>query len=400
MNKNLLQILNSAYLDFELECVLNKNVKSEFFQISKKRGLDVITIGQLPCMEAKSRLVDALNFIKQNGKTTDRCKMKVGVSFGDNLEFKLDQLNKRRFILIFPEEEAYRLFPKRRNRIGSKSITQAAQTSHTITTLTDLYSYLSDVSSDIYGLDFSDLVNNRIYYGYIGGEGYEKKWDEISYLINKWVDNLYYILCNPEFLPQEVNLLKQLNDRHTEFIKTFDSYQSFKTAYKNVEILVDLNPLDGLENLYWSTITPKLMNLISNAALFTKHHITINYDTDNSEMQVKDAKFENVVELKELTLVDCELEGTVQNCDLYDCKVRNSNLLYSTITGDCKIKDSDVVGTYCGADSEFENCYITASSILCGKFKHCYLNEDTKEVKGSKFIHCDNNSTKDSSTNF
>jgi hypothetical protein len=69
-------------------------------------------------------------------------------------------------------------------------------------------------------------------------------------------------------------------------------------------------------------------------------------------------------------LVECNIAGTVVNCDIVNCIATASDITNSKIFGNSKLFDCKVKDTYVGKHVELEKSYVFGKrGIFNGKFK-------------------------------
>lgn len=93
--------------------------------MSGGKGLIELVTGAMPYRNARIVIQKMLNWIKENGYTTDRASIHLNMSFNtDYLKDKsmISKMNILKFILEFDEKRVYKYFPNRENSTYAKSI--------------------------------------------------------------------------------------------------------------------------------------------------------------------------------------------------------------------------------------------------------------------------------------
>ena len=150
MDKNKFQILSSAKLSFKAEFSKKGGQVYHFGTENTKYGITTVLTDFLPYPSAKLRLSDLLTHIKKFGTTDGTCSLVISIQLDD---MNICNINKCKFILSFDEEMSYRAFPKRRNKVGAKSIKSFV----TMSGINDIYDEISRFSGEGYGVDFSKI---------------------------------------------------------------------------------------------------------------------------------------------------------------------------------------------------------------------------------------------------
>ena len=100
----------------------------------------------------------------------------------------------------------------------------------------------------------------------------------------------------------------------------------------------------------------------------------INYDTEVSRMQVKDASFKDSFLIKDVDLINCNISGILEDCNLWSCKIENSHLENCELIVSNKVFDSKITKTEMGVNTVVDNCYIeNASRTINGTVKNCII---------------------------
>lgn len=384
-------ILNAAQVGFEfefysnyeieetkkkLESLLNRKIKVENkahsdFQptpeefkmepdMSGGKGLIELVTAAVPYRNARMILTKMLDWISKNGYTSERSSIHLNLSFQkEHLEDKnvVSKMNTLKFILEFNEEQVYKLFPNRKDSIYAKSIKWVMPKNESFYFNQQTISHNNFIfpNTKYYGVNFDKKVKNYLEFRYIGGKDYEKRHEDIVYLLDRFLTQFWKSCLESEFTEENKIELKKILNKNSPYREVLSDYRNLNKHFPKVELMVDLQQSDQLIRLQWDRIKNKVINLLSLAGL--KSGI-INYDSDTGTVQIKDGKFPVCYELKDVELIDCEINGNVFTSNLYNCKVTRStletcNLYQSTEVSDSKIKSCFVHGS-CSAT----NCYI------------------------------------------
>lgn len=331
-----------------------------------------------------------LGWIGNNAKTDGRCRLRVYIGFNDGME-QLYKLNICKFVLGFNEEKFYSAFPKMRNAVGAKSIKNVWPPSldEGEPNIISMYNNYSNSYPFQYGVGFNGLKDGVIEIGYFGGKGYEEKQMEIVSLVSMFAVYTYTTLAEPEYTIDDLQKIRELNDKCREVVERFSSYENFKKFYKNISITVDLREMDGQEEIYWSKLRGKIYRMASEFFSFLDvRKVELNYDTDESVFQIRGAKTSGDANLDGVDVVESELGGTYGMCTFLTCEIDSSVLKYCRVMGESNVKDSVVSNSYISKDSVCENCTITDDSTICGTVVSCKIEDGVKYTEDAVFKHC------------
>lgn len=344
------------------------NFKIEPDMSGGSKLIELIT-GSLPYQDARIILIKILNFIKDNGYTTDRCGLHINISFDEKKYGKqfLSHLNILKFILEFDENFVYLKFPKREDIVYAKSIKFIIPKNR--------YNFLDlrniDVNDFIipnekyYGVNFKKLINNYLEFRYLGGKDYEKKVEDILELLDFFILQLYKVAKNPQLTYENRQKLNQILKNNEHLIKAYISFDEFRKYYPNISFLVDLDSDYKRIKTYWGVIRDKLFNLLNECYLIDG---IINYDSDINKLQIKNANLKNNFKIEGVDLIDCDIKGILINCDVFRCNCKSAEIYKSNIFNYTYIKDSKLENCYINSTAILENCYVYGKlTIMNGK---------------------------------
>lgn len=352
-------------------------------------GIYRLSVPKRDYCSAKIAIASLLSYISSECSTDQRCGLSVSIGY-DIAGTDLYKLNVCKFVLGFDEEMSYRMFPSMRNRIGSKSIYRKYPSSLNSfgDSVYSQYAAYGDADADVYGVWFGNLKGNEIVFRYIGGKGYEKEFGKIGHLIDYYAVNTYTSLTDCEYNIDDMRKLSELGKQYREIADAFGSYESFKKRFKEITLMVDLNPMDGQEATYWGLLRDRLYEIVVGGMVMDGESVKINYDTDESIFQLKDAEVDNVLRLSGIDIIDCDLSGSIDNCTLYDSRVRGSVINYSRVIGECDIEGCVVWNTYLSELVECRDCTIGGDSVICGLAENCVIEDNVSRTGDAKLRKC------------
>ena len=382
-------ILNYSKLSFNIRfhCKNSDMKKFDEFSIMEQNNCKILATDMMPYVKAKYTLANILNLIKKHGETKWSDYMTVNISFPSDVS-NIYQINALKLVLSFNDKYLYEMFPDRKNRVGSRSVSELINTGITSDSMRSL------LSSNVYGIDLSKIGDNIISYRYIGGENYQDKFQEISAIIDKWVVDTYTVIENPEYSQEEMERLSKLSKEGCSYEDYFVSYDEFKKHFTHVKLMVDLYELNGYENIYWASIKDRLCALFKSLKSAETLSLTINYDTDTGRLQIKDSKLYAVANLHDVDIVDSVISGNISHVTLYYSHVINTNADFCEFFSGCDIMKSEISNSYITDGVEVNGSIIFGDSTVSGDCTNCELANGVKYTKDAKLKNCKNNATK------
>lgn len=335
-----------------------------------KKLMELVT-GSIKYSDARIEFIKILKWIQEHGHTDSKCGLHINISFDDNIYGQqfLSHLNVLKFILEFNEDYVYELFPRRKGSVYAKSIKFIVpKEKYHFDDIKNInpYNFLYPTEK-YYGINFSKLVKNYLEFRYLGGDNYEHRTNDILKLIDHFIIELHNSAKNNEFTSENYRDLKKILNNYKHLTDSFLSYELFKKNYPDVGLLVDLDSDLRRIKLYWGKIRDTLFNLLNKSNL--KDGI-INYDSNTSKIQLKDANLLNSFKLENIDIVDSTISGIINKCDIFNCNIENAEIYESNLFNNCKVKSSKVMDCYTNKTTTLINCYVDGkNSIMNGSMK-------------------------------
>ena len=381
-----IQIEEKAHSDFE---PTDKVFKLEP-DMSGGAGLIEMVTGPMPYTDVRLLLIKMLAWIDKNGSTNDRCGLHLNVSFKKDVfgKYFITKMNTLKFILEFKEDIVYKFFPQREDLVYAKSIKNIIPKNglyHFNETTVDQNQFLYP-NTKYYGVNFLKQEKGYLEFRYLGGKDYQKRTNDILYLLDFFILSLHGV-CKKGALTELNRLeLRRIMRKIQPVINLYKDHRNF-SYFKNIDFSLDLMKDDKNDgetiDMFWDKIKDQVVNLIYKGGM-TKGEI--NYDTDRSKVQVKDGVFKGAHNLDGYDLINCEIAGEVKNCNLYNCKISNSDVERCNIYMSCSIKGSKVKSSYTHESCEFEDCYVFGTDTMFnGKMKSGIFREGKYKANKAKF---------------
>jgi hypothetical protein len=332
-----------------------------------KKMHELVT-GALPYEEARVVIIGVLRWIDQNGWTDERTSCQINLSF-DKTKIKLktpiEAVNRLKFVLGFDEKFIYDRFPKRKNNIYTRSINFIYPINKFVYRENNNNPEPNNFvlpNNKYYGVNFEKLLKGYIEIRYMGGRGYEKKMRDILEIANYCGIFLYDVLQNNYgYSKEDIGKLNTLMREYRKVVTSFSDVENFYINYPDIKISVDLKADREIIKTYYTTIREKLFELIVISGL-TKGKL--NYDADVGKFQVKDAVIKKAFYLKDIEILNSEIQGNLDKCDLYGCDIRNSHIENCNLYRSNKVYDSRIISSPFYYNNESTNCFIDNRMLI------------------------------------
>lgn len=326
-----------------------------------------LVTGPLDYYNAKYYLIKIANFIQKYGYTNDKCSIHFNLSFDDD-ELDLNDLNILKLILTTNEEEIYKSYPTRRDNVYAKSIKKIIpfkDYDFFNVPINSVKNNLRIPNDKYYGINFlhinEDKEKQRLEFRYIGGKDYEKNIGQLIYFMERFAIDVYDSI-DASFDSEDINKLEEYLEDNIKLFKNFSKYDNFLIEFPTIVIQIDQNNEYDLVNAYYGKIYPKLYQIIDSTD--NLNECIINYVTQNQTVEIVDAKIKATSTLSNIDLINCNLEGVFESCNILGCDIINSQLSKSTLT------HTDV------DNSKVLSCRVEGSSLNNCYFMEGFLNGD------------------------
>ena len=365
--------------------------------MSGGKGLAELVTGPLPYRNAKIMISNMAKWIRENGYTNDRASIHINLSFDKKYLSDKDMISKMnvlKFILDFNEAQVYKFFPGREHSVYAKSIKW-------IMPKTESYFFDgSNISSHsykfadtkYYGINFSKKEKNYLEFRYLGGADYENKVEEISYLTEMFLMQMWNS-CNAPLFTEENKLeLKKILNKNLPIVEALKDWTNINKHWPEINLLVDLQDHPQVIQLQWAKIKANVMDLIVNGGMTAG---IINYDSDLGRIQIKDGKFGLCYLLAGYDFINCELGGNIETSNFYGCTIKGANLIRCDFYRNTNVLESKIESSYVHGSCEVTNCYVFGrdgvfkGKMIGGIFREGFITdnarfEDTEIVVSKK----------------
>jgi len=321
-------------------------------------GCEIIS-GPIPYTNAKIYLLRMLRILQgPHFYTDEKCSIHINISFDKKTSPRLlDKLNKLKLILNVDEDFIYKYFSNRENNFYAKSVKKiipfkSYDFSNNAADL--LVNSLELPDTKYYGINLLNIFEGRIEYRYIGGEKYETKTAEILDLMDYFIQLTW--LSIDDLDEDDMDKLKDyLTDNINQF-KNFAKLDKFIAQFPSIMLQIDMSNDETILMTYYEQIYTQLYDIITN--IYNLSNCIINYDSEEQQLELIDATFKTIFDIKKLTIIDSVIDGgSFSNCTFINTTIKNAHL------NNCKVHDTDVYST------KIESCQVDSTSIL----HNCYV---------------------------
>lgn len=348
---------------------------STMFKLEKdfsggKDMYEMIT-GPLAYEEARIIIIKMNQWIKSNGWTDPKCAIHLNVSFNEfkiKLRSPLINLNILKFILGFDENFIYDRFPNRKDSVYAKSIDNFYPLSRFV-----FFDSPDNIDKNDYivphekyfGVNFTKLPKNYLELRYLGGQGYENKTFKVLEILDYFVSQLYSTIQQGDvYTPQEKDKLYKTLRAQKKAVTTFSDPEMFLLNYPEIRVTVDMRGEIEILKAFWTVLRDKLFSLVVDSGLRKGH---FNLDNDVSIAQLMGGVMKKANNVTNMELFDCEISGTITDCELYRCTIKSSRL------NKCKLLESN----------ELTGCKVENTTVMPGSvLTDCYVNNPSEVIDG------------------
>jgi hypothetical protein len=342
----------------------DKNFKIEPDLSGGSNMVELVT-GPLNFYDAKYYLIKIVKFIQNYGYTNEKASIHFNISFTDK---DLNDLNTLKLILNIDEDEIFRAYPSRKSNVYAKTVKKIVPFKEY-----DFFNIPIDVvknnmrlpNDKYYGVNFLHMNNERssqrLEFRYIGGKDYEKNVGQLIYFLERFII-LTYGCIDIDFNKEDSDKLENYLEENISSFKNLSNYDNFIVDFPTIQIQIDQNSNYDVISAYYSRIYNKLFSLVDNTSELRE--CIVNYVTSTQTMEVIDANVKTTSTLRSYDLVNCEVEGILEDCFFLGCEITNSQIVKS------KILHSDAT------NSKILNCKVDSTTLVECYFMDGYLNGD------------------------
>ena len=360
-------------------------------------GCEIIT-GPLDYFTAKYYLVKIIKFINQWGYTTSKTAIHFNISFDENSEKDLNDLNILKLILKVDEDEIYRAFPGRKGNVYAKSVKRIIPFKEYDYKDVPIHSIKNNMrlpNDKYFGINFLHIdkpkEEQRLEFRYIGGKDYAANVGRLLYFLDKFIVDTWNSI-DVDFDPADTQILNNYLDENITGLKSFSNYDSFIVQYPQIVIQIDQNNNYDLVSAYFSKIREPLYNLIDSTN--DLKDCIINFLSKEHQIEVVGARVTPQLNIKNINFINCTItEGIFESCHFVNSNLYNSQIIRCDVWG-CEIRGSKVLNSDCES-SNLIGCFFMGglldSSMDGGVFRSGRLGPNSQISSQTKIISQDDN---------
>ena len=340
------------------------------------RKMKELITGPLPFYKFKRVLLKTLNWIEENGWTTEKTGIHINLNLNHlalGLKTSMRHLNSLKFILDYDENFIYKKFPLRKGNVYARSIKDIS--------VNNIFYNLRDAKSlsstqfkvptvKYYGINFLKLADDYIEIRYMGGRDYEKQYKDIYDVYEYTIFQLYKALDKPELSKKNIKDLHKLSSRFIKFQRAYKDPMMIPTVLPNLLVTSDLSAEFEVLKTQWSKIRDKLFHLIIMAGVEKGH---FNYNSDTTEYEIKGADIKTS-DLNGYTIISSDVNAMVENCNFSDCKIDGSIILHSIFYDGNEVTHTKIEECVVKRNNIFKESYIDNKEVIFnGEMENCIV---------------------------
>jgi hypothetical protein len=332
-----------------------------------------LKLAQQDFLSLGSGMHGVLSWIKENAALDYSNTLSISLSFNHrNLQTlsSISNMDIGKMILKIDENFLYNKFPVMEKSPFSLSVKKLVpfdgfmNISSSLSTLATSFKMPMDES---YAIDFREQTMGILKFNYIGGPEYAEKPHEVNETIKYYILSTYQVLNTSGFTPDMKYELDKINERYSVIRRCYNEPEFFLKEFANLKVSVDLKKGEQVIKTHWDRIRTPLLKLIAESDLKEGY---FNWDSDLGRFELNKCKI-NGIRLNGFNLVNCEVNGVLENCHLWRTKLSNSRIRNSVIVSGNEIKTSLLEGCRADRSNTIERSYI----INKGEIINCKVNE-------------------------
>jgi hypothetical protein len=294
-----------------------------------KNMCELVT-GPLSYKDARNVLIKVFEWIVQNGYTNDRCSIHANISIDANKIHTLNNIpniNIAKFILDFNEAKVYEIFPDRQDSVYARSIKEIRYNKVMFygNSIEEFNRSTLTLPADekYYGVNFLKAEKGYLEYRYMGGDNYQKKTRKILELVDYFIMHMFETLnFNGAYTENDRKKFKKILDEQENVYMGFMKYGEFKKRYPDIEVSIDMKNDEQILQATWGNLRDKLFEIITTGKMKKGK---FNYDAEMGRYQLRESKI-GYCRVSDVEFIQCEIQGILERCWFYECKIKNSRL--------------------------------------------------------------------------
>jgi hypothetical protein len=314
-----------------------------------------------------------LEWISQNSKTDKGTGLQVVLSFNNGTLQTLNTISNMdvtKLVLRLDENYLYQRFPERKNSphaISIKGLLPANEFLSSPGAIGSFKNYFLYPSAPYYGIDFTDQHLGELKFNYIGGKDYSKNHKNVFEALNYYILTTYQALNIPGYTAEMGINLEKIYENYHIIRRIYYDPKWFLENIKDIQVGVDLKRDGRIIETFWPKLRDPLTKLmLENGFIKGK----FNWDSEGGRFQVKEAELIGG-KISKMDIVDCKIQGIIEDCGIWNTKIKNSRIIFSTLVESNKIEDSILERVRADRNNSITKSWIYNS----GEVLNCDINE-------------------------
>ena len=286
-------------------------------------------------------LFGILEWINTTAKTDKSTGLQVTLSFNNGSLQTLNSISNMdptKLVLKMDEEYLFSRFPERKNSPYAISVRSLIPSNEFMSSPAAIGSFKArflNPSASYYGIDLTEQHLGELKFNYIGGRDYAKNHKAITEAIHYYILSTYQVLNSAGYSAEMgVNLEKIFENYHI-IRRIYYDPKFFLKNIKEIQVGVDLKRDERIIEAFWPKLRDPLTKLMLESG-FTKGKF--NWDSEEGKFQIKEAKLLGG-KIKGFDIVDSEVQAIIEDCGIWNSKINNSRIIFSTLVERNKIED-------------------------------------------------------------
>ena len=326
--------------------------------------MNQIQTGFLPYYEAINIAFKLFDFIDYYGYTNGKCKAKTSIKLNSK-ELELPNISQINTLKLINSIDECNLSEKWYKNNHEKTYLNSL-----------LYIYPTDIklvdeginsfinfkdfkypSSNKFNIIFEDLKKDVVSVKYIKYKDYQKNKSTFSTHINEMIGSICTTLGNNDiFTDNEMSKIKRVTSLQKKILESIWTYADLKKNHKNINVMVDLKEDKEVISVFYPNIRKKLFELMSYCSF---NEGVINYDSDRSIIQVKNADIVNGHYISDIEFYYSQINGVIKECKFYECEIKNSKLNNCELFYGNTLKNCSIIETkFHGIEINLHECFV------------------------------------------
>jgi hypothetical protein len=275
-----------------------------------------------------------------------------------------------KLVLKMDENYLFERFPERKNSPYSISVKCLLPTNEFFSTpaaVGAFKNYFLHPSAPYYGVDFTDQHLGELHFNYIGGKSYGKNHKAITEALHYYILNTYQTLNIPGYTAEMGINLEKIFENYHIIRRIYYDPKWFIENIEGIQVGVDLKRDERIIEAFWPKLRDPLTKLMLESG-FTKGKF--NWDSEEGRFQIKEAVLIGG-KITRMDIVDCQVQAIIEDCGLWNTEIKNSRVIFSTLTESNKVEDSILERVRADRNNSIKRSWI----YNAGEVINCKVNE-------------------------